>query len=269
MSSPEDIIQDNRKEVNEMTQTAHHLKAGKYELIVFYDGKLVDPDNTFDLNCMYIEGGGRKILVDNGCGTRFQTTAGQLVKNMEAEGIKTGDITDIIFTHGHIDHVCGTVDKNSKPVFPDACYIITKKEWDFLWEPAGSNEADNFLFAPARRDFPPLKDRFNLVDDDYQVFPGLKLIPAPGHTPGNSMVDIRSGGERLLCIGDIIHLTRELAEPGYCAAFDVAPGEALKTRQEILFQTAREGTLVFACHFNFPGLGYIREKKGVLNWEAI
>jgi glyoxylase-like metal-dependent hydrolase (beta-lactamase superfamily II) len=252
-----------------MTQTAYYFKVGKYKLIVFNDGKLIDPDNTFDLNCIYIEGGGKKILVDNGCGEQFQGAAGHLLKNMEAEGLKRGDITDIVFTHGHIDHVCGTVDEKGRPVFSNARYTITKTEWDYLFKPLGSSEEPNFLFAPARRDFPPLKSRFNLVDDKYEILPGIDLVPAPGHTPGNIMVDIRSEGERLLCIGDIIHKARELAEPEMFAAFDVTPEEALKTRLKILAKAAGEGTFVFACHFDFPGLGYIREKKGVLSWEAI
>jgi glyoxylase-like metal-dependent hydrolase (beta-lactamase superfamily II) len=244
---------------------------------VFSDGKLVDPANSFALNCIYIEGGGRKILVDNGCGQPVRAnagstavaTTGKLVENMAAEGFKPADITDVIFTHGHMDHVNGTCDVKGKPVFPNARYTITKKEWDYLYEPSGSDEKHDFLFASARRDFMPLKDRFNIVADDYQVLPGIKLIPANGHTPGNSMVDIRSGGERLLCIGDIIHLTRELAEPRFCADFDEAPEEALKTRTGILAKAAKEGTFVFSYHLDFPGLGYFREKKGVLSWEPL
>jgi glyoxylase-like metal-dependent hydrolase (beta-lactamase superfamily II) len=264
-----------------MTKTAHHLKIGKYKLTVFNDGKLVDPQNTFDLNCLYIEAGGRKILVDDGCGDSFQgppgqpqtdtpgSTPGHLVENMVVEGLKPTDITDIIFTHAHIDHVSGTVDKQGIPVFPNARYTITKKEWDYLYKPLGTDEWHNFLFASACRNFPPLKDRFNLVDDNYQVMPGINFVPANGHTPGNTMVEIWSGNEHLLCIGDVAHLTRELTEPESMASLDVAPGEALKERKRIFSTAAQEGTLVFACHFDFPGLGHIREKKGVLSWEAI
>ena len=252
-----------------MRQTAKHFSVGDIKCAVFSDGKLVDPENTFDLNCLYIEAGGRKILVDNGCGPLVTATAGKLVENMEAEGLETADITDIIFTHGHIDHVSGTCDVKGKPVFPNARYIITKKEWEYIKAPPGKNQTQNVFYESARKYLPPLHGRFDLVDDGFEVLPGIKLVPAHGHTPGNSMVAIKRGGERLLCIGDIIHMTRELTEPRLCASFDVSPAEALKTRTKILSQAAKEGAFIFACHFDFPGLGHIREKKSVLAWEAI
>jgi glyoxylase-like metal-dependent hydrolase (beta-lactamase superfamily II) len=264
-----------------MTQTAHHLKIGKYKLIVFSDGKLVDPDNTFGLNCLYIESGGRKILVDDGCGDSFKgppgqartntsvATAGHLVKNMAAEGLTPADITDIIFTHGHIDHVSGTFDAGGNAVFPNARYTINKKEWDYIL--AGPDDKENltWLFVPARKYLVNFKDRVNLVGDSDTVAPGIKLVPAPGHTPGNMMIEISSAGQKLLCIGDIIHAHREFTEPEFYAVLDYNPAAAVQTRRNTLAIAARDGTLIFACHFDFPGLGYIREKKGVLSWEPV
>ena len=252
-----------------MSETAYHLNIGKFKCVIFSDGCLVDPNETFGLNCIYIEAGGRKMLVDNGCGQTFQGTAGQLVKNFEAEGIKVEDIDTIIFDHGHIDHVCGTFDLRGKPIFPNARYIISRKEWDYIESPPGSNEIQNNFFAPARKYLLPLKDRFEMVDDNHELLPGIRMIPAHGHTPGNAMVDITSGGKRLLCVGDIIHSQKEFTEPEHCAAFDVTPDEAIKTRTRILSKAARDRTFIFATHFTFPGLGYIREKKGILNWEAV
>jgi len=253
--------------------TAYRIKIGDFLCIVFTDGKITGPDdspeNAMDVNCIYIEGEGRRILVDTGCGTQFQAAAGKLVRNLETEGIKTGEITDIIITHTHIDHIGGMVNKEGGLGFPNARYTITRKEWQHLLEPPGSNEWHNTLFAPARRDLVPLKERFNLVGDGYRILPGIKLIPAGGHTPGNIIVDIQSSGERLLCVGDIIHIPLELKEPEKLAFLDIAPDAAQKARKEILSAAAREGTLVFTCHFNFPGLGYMREKKGVLSWEAV
>jgi hypothetical protein len=83
------------------------------------------------------------------------------------------------------------------------------------------------------------------------------------------MVDITSKGKRLLSIGDIIHSQREFTDPACLADFDVTPVEAMKTRAEILSQLAKEGTFVFACHFTFPGLGFIRQAKDIFIWESI
>jgi len=252
-----------------MSDIAHRLTVGGFKCIIFSDGYLQDPVERFGLNCIYIESGVRKMFIDNGCGTTFQGTAGHLLKNLTAEGIKPADIDTFIFDHGHIDHVCGTFDKKGTLVFPNARYMITKKEWAYIEAGPTDNETQNNFFKPARKYLLPLKDRFELVGDDYEVMPGIKYIPAHGHTPGNSMIDISSKGQRLLCIGDVIHSQQELTEPRHCAAFDVTPEEAIKTRAKIISKLVKEGTYVFATHFTFPGLGYFREKQGVLVWEPI
>jgi glyoxylase-like metal-dependent hydrolase (beta-lactamase superfamily II) len=265
-----------------MSENAYRLSIGDLKCIIFNDGYLQDPDVRFGLNCIYIEAGGRKILVDNGCGASFKGppgrpetssadsgTAGHLVKNMAAEGVNPADITDIIFTHAHIDHVCGTCDVNGKTVFPNARYIIHKKEWDYILAGPDGNENLTWLFADARKNLPALKDRFVIVGDNYTVVPGIKLIPAPGHTPGNIMVEITSDGKTLLCIGDIIHAHLEFTEPEHYAALDLNPKQAVQTRKKILTKAVKDQTFLFAVHFAFPGLGRIREKNGVLSWEPI
>lgn len=252
-----------------MSETAYHVNIGDYKCFIFSDGYLEDPDGNFGLNCIYIESGKYKILIDNGCGQSFQGTAGQLVKNMAAEGIKPEDITTIIFDHAHIDHVCGTFDLQGKPVYPNARYIIAKKEWDFIEAGPGNNELHNNLFAHARGFLPALKDRFKFVHDKYQVLPGIKMIYAPGHTPGNSMVEISSKGKKLLCVGDIIHSTDEFTKPEKYIALDISPELAVKTRAELLAKSAKDGAYIFATHLAFPGLGYIKEKQGILGWEPI
>ena len=148
-----------------MPETAYHLTVGDYKCVIVNDGCIVDPAETYGLNCIYIESGKNKMLVDNGGGEMLQHTAGHLAENLKAEGIKRGDITTIIFDHGHVDHVCGTFDEKGNPAFPSARSIISRKEWEYIESPPGSDEMQNNLFAPARRYLTPLKERFQLVDD--------------------------------------------------------------------------------------------------------
>lgn len=256
-----------------MPEPGFRIDIGKYKCIIFSDGTLVNQgaenSEVFGLNCLFIESGDHKILIDTGCGDVFQSTAGHLVKNLEAEGIRCAEIDRIIFTHGHIDHVAGSFNSQGKPVFPNARYVVSEREWQYWLTPPGSNELQNMFFGPARKNLLPIRDRFNLVKDNIEVFPGIKLIPAYGHTTGLIMVDISSEGKKLLCIGDIIHSQREFINPDYLAAFDVTPEQALKTRARILADIAKSGTFVFACHFAFPGLGYIKRDKGVFAWHPV
>jgi len=256
-----------------MTEAAYRIEIGKHKCVIVSDGTLVtqgaEGTEVFGLNCLFIESGGHKILIDTGCGEAFQSTAGRLVKNLEAEGIKCADIDRIIFTHGHIDHVGGTFDAQGKPVFPNARYITSEKEWNYWAAPPGGNELQNMFFGPARQKLLPIRDRFDLAKDNAEVLPGIRLIAAPGHTPGIAMVDVSSNGKRLLCIGDVIHSPREFTDPEHLVSFDITPEQAQKTRARILSDAAKSGTFVFACHFTFPGLGYIKHEKGVFAWRPV
>ncbi len=256
-----------------MTEAGFRYKVGEFECLVVSDGTLVSQgtgnEEVFGLNCLLINSGDQKILIDTGCGDGFQPTAGRLVKNLQSAGIRTTDIDRIIFTHGHIDHACGSFDSRGRPVFPNARYMTSESEWEYWLTPPGSNELQNMFFSAARKNLVPIRNQFELIKNGAEILPGIKFIAAHGHTPGNAMVEISSGGKRLLCIGDVIHSQLEFTHPEYLTAFDVTPKQALKTRAKILSEVAESGTLVFACHFLFPGLGYIVRKKGVFAWQPI
>lgn len=255
-----------------MPEAGFHIDIGEYKCIVFSDGTLVSEDSeneeVFGLNCLLIDSGDHKILIDTGCGEGFQATAGHLVKNLEAEGIKCSDIDRIIFTHGHIDHASGTFDSKGNPVFPNARYIASEKEWE-CWETLETNDLQTMFFENARKHLLPIREQFDLAKNDGEVLPGIKLIMAPGHTPGLVTVKISSDGERLFCIGDIIHSQHEFIDPEYLVIFDVTPEQAIETRTRILADVAKSGVLIFSCHFPFPGLGHIVQKGGVFGWEPI
>ncbi len=256
-----------------MVEVGFHYDIGNFKCIVFRDGTLVNQDSedeeVFNLNCLFIDSGAHKILIDTGCGEGFQATAGHLVKNLEAESIKRSDIDRIIITHGHIDHAGGCFDSGGNPVFPNARFITTEKEWEYWQMPPGSNELHNMFFESARKNLLPIRKQFDLVKDNAEALPGIKLISAPGHTPGNVMVDISSKETRLLCIGDIIHSQLEFTNPEHLILFDVTPEQAVQTRTQILSDIADSGVLVFACHFPFPGLGYITQKEGICTWQPM
>ncbi len=256
-----------------MAEVGFHYTVGDFECTIFSDGTLVtegsENEDVFGLNCILIDTGDHKILVDTGCGDEFQSTAGHLVINLEAAGMRCEDIDRIILTHGHVDHAAGSFDSKGKPVFPDARYITSESEWAYWLTPPGSNELHNMFFSSARKNLLPIRDRFDLLEDNAEVLSGIKLLAAPGHTPGNAMVEISSGNNRLLCIGDIIHSQVEFTNPEYLAIFDVTPEQAIETRTRILYEIAEAGTPIFACHFQFPGLGYITHQEDVFSWQPL
>ena len=256
-----------------MAETSYKFKVGTFECTAISDGNIAvgkpqQARETMDVSCLFIRSGRNKILIDTGCGSGFQATSGKLLENMNKEGITPASIDTIVYTHGHLDHVGGTFNSEGKLLYPNAQQFIAKKEWDSI---ANSNETTpNYrMFAFGKKNLLPIRDKFTLLGDNAEVMPGIKLVPAVGHTLGGVMVQISSGKDMLLCIGDLIHSFTEFANPGFYSFLDSAPEEAVKLRTEGLSKIAKSGAMVFACHFPFPGIGHIVQKGVILDWKPV
>jgi glyoxylase-like metal-dependent hydrolase (beta-lactamase superfamily II) len=248
------------------------FEIGSFECRVINDGIIEIPGGEFlPLACLLVSVGEHKILIDSGRGAGNEPLAGRLVENLQAASVNPGEINKIIITHAHYDHISGIIDSQGRPVFPNARYIIHQKEWDY-WIPRlelKPGPDDSIHESCGRKNVLPLKDRFDPVGDEGDIFPGIKYLPVPGHTPGNTMVEISSGSKKILCIGDVMHALSELTRPEILAKFDLVPEEAIHKRIQIMDQIAAANVQVFGCHFPFPGLGYIKKKDGILIWQPI
>jgi glyoxylase-like metal-dependent hydrolase (beta-lactamase superfamily II) len=265
-----------------VANSAYNFKLGDFECIVVSDGTITVPGpqslnhtqnaaparHAMDVQCLFVNTGVLKILVDTGCGSGFQPTAGKLLQNLKVEGVNRADVDMIIFTHGHGDHLGGSLDLSGRPVFPAARNIVSKKEWD-CWVSGQGITQKLPMFALARKNLLPIADRFEKVEDNTEVLPGVKIMVAPGHSPGNSLLELSSRGEKLLCIGDLAHSPQEFTVPAYYSHFDASPEQAISARKKILSDIAKSGIMVFACHFPFPGLGYVVLSGGTLVWRPL
>jgi len=257
---------------------SYPFKIGKFGCLAVTDGwlKVPPPVNekagtlaeSMDVLSLFIDSGDHKILIDTGCGNKFEgMNTGKLEKNLKEAGVNPQDIDVIIFTHGHLDHAAGTFYKNGKAVFPRARYIVAKNEWQ-CWVDKKERKELQMMFTAARQDLLPIPEQFHLAAEGEEVLPGIVLTTAPGHTPGSAIIKITSGKESLTCLGDLIHSAIEFKRPDYYGFLDIDPQQAIKSRTRVLSGLAETQELVFIGHFPFPGLGYLEKKGGVISWKA-
>ena len=224
---------------------------------------------------LLVDTGEHRVLVDTGAGNlgahaadlfprvdHSTTVTGKLLENLRATGTKPLDIDTVVITHAHPDHVGGTLDEAGNLVFEGARYFVSREEWDFWTSDVAPTKAPPPMANIARRNLEPLRDRLTLIDDGFEVVPGIRAIATPGHTPGHIALSITSDGEQLLHVSDAVLYPLHLEYPEWTPVFDVSPEEAAASKRRIFDLAAEEEALVFAHHFPpFPNLGHILKKK--------
>jgi glyoxylase-like metal-dependent hydrolase (beta-lactamase superfamily II) len=207
---------------------------------------LLGSDGTLSLPVggFLIRTGDRIILVDAGLGPirRDDIHSGELLDSLAALGVTPADVTDVVLTHLHFDHV-GWVAQQGKVTFERATYRCHRDDWThFVTAPDAA--------AGARRKLGPVEDRLDPFAGDTTIAPGIDLRDAPGHTPGSTIVTISSGTDRAVLLGDVVHCPFELTEPDWEAVIDVDPELAKRTRTAIARELEGTDTLTAGAHFD-------------------
>jgi glyoxylase-like metal-dependent hydrolase (beta-lactamase superfamily II) len=223
--------------------------------------------------CLLIRSGKHRILVDTGADGLAPTT-GNLLKNLAAEGVAPAEITEVVLTHGHPDHIGGALNADGQPAFTNARYIMSRTEWDFWNDPsvlhdcAMDTHMKRLLVDCARKNLPPLKAQTELFDGEKEIAPGVRAVPAPGHTPGHVAMLISSCNAQLLHMADAALHPLNLEFPTWRNVFDLDPGQAAETRARLFDRAVTETMTALAYHFPFPGLGSVKRQGSAFRWEG-
>jgi len=177
-------------------------------------------------------------------------------------GLSPDDIDYVMCTHLHADHVgWNTKFENNKwvPTFPNAKYIFSKKEYDFWLRETNINKEKNHgSFQDSV--LPVIENgKYDLVSSDFSIEDFLFFEDAPGHTPGNMVINLFSGGGHAVLCGDTIHHAIQLAYPEVSSRFCEDPIESAKTRIKLLNKLVNTGSLILPAHF--PKIGTIESSK--------
>lgn len=273
---------------------SHRFRVGKFECIVVADGSsdygaehlFVDapedqvrqalaehgfgPDALeVPYTCLAVNVDGSWVLVDTGAGIREGARVGQAKQNLAKAGIDAADIQVVILTHGNTDHIGGLTDKEGKLKFGEARYVMGKREWDFWRNKEALIEMGGASIIPfMEQKLGSIADRVELVTGESEVLPGVRVLPAEGHTPGHMVVVFSSEGEELWSTGDVLIHPIHLEHLDWYTVFDMAPEEAIETKQRIL-NNVSGGALVHAYHFPFPGIGRVSKEGKIWSWQPV
>jgi glyoxylase-like metal-dependent hydrolase (beta-lactamase superfamily II) len=225
--------------------------AGPHECRLISDGELELPaevmvaGHTGDpiavpLGCLLIRSEDMIALVDAGLGAYEHPlggTGGELIAALAAEGVAPDDVGLVLITHAHIDHIGGLC-ADGRPQFRSARHVMSRVDRESRTDHVAAEQLE------------PLEGLLELVDAPFEPVPGVRLIPAPGHTFGHLALEI--GGEALF-LADAIVDPRHIEHPEWTFAIDDDPELNVATRRALLGDAADTGRVVAASHLRTAG----------------
>jgi glyoxylase-like metal-dependent hydrolase (beta-lactamase superfamily II) len=174
------------------------------------------------------------------------------VPALEQAGYSADDVTVVVITHMHGDHIGGLTDANGAPTYANARYVTGQAEFDH-WAGAGNDAFE----AKVR----PLADKMSFIGEGGSVVSGVTGMAATGHTPGHMVYMLESGGKQLLVFGDTAnHYVWSLAYPEWEVRFDADKAKAAETRKKVLGMLSADRVPFIGYHMPFPAVGYVEDR---------
>jgi glyoxylase-like metal-dependent hydrolase (beta-lactamase superfamily II) len=187
---------------------------------------------------------------------------------LHEENIKKEDITNVIITHFHPDHIGGVFSQDEQLNFPNAKFSMHEDEWNYWHSSQSDNQPDQFKYF-IEKNITKLKDlNLQLIKGDFvDLLPGITAVKADGHTPGQIAVAIHSEKEHLLYISDAFLHPLHIERLDWKTNYDLDNEKAKESRIKLIELANKENMLVNAFHFDFPGLGRIGKHNNNWVWQ--
>lgn len=238
--------------------------------------KVCPPDEQnrirMNMNCLFIEGGGERILIDTGIGEKWSEKHRAMygidrVRSLdeslhEIAKVGSSEITIVINTHLHFDHAGGNTlmspEGQAVPAFPNARYFVSRGEYEHAESPNERDRASYFV-----DNWQPLKEsgQLELKDEVYEVVPGLTMETYAGHNRSMQCPRLKSGGKTLFGFADLIPTSAHVSY-AWVMGYDLYPVETVQAKKRLVPQAARDGWTCLFYHDAEHALGTIIEEDG-------
>ncbi len=245
-------------------------KPGELEKLLAFRYEKSPITSSFNSYLLHI--GDRWVLIDSGSSNLFGTSTGKLPDALKNAGVKPEQITDIFITHLHPDHI-GGVTLNGKKVFPNATLHFDEREITLRKEAeAKAPEPFKPMFKQAEDAVKPYADssKVETFKGATDLLPGLRSQPAYGHTPGHTFYVLEDGGQKIVFVGDLIHIpSAQFDDPDVAMKFDFDAAQAIEVRKHLLADAAKNGYEIAGAHLPFPGCGHISKDGDHYRWIPV
>lgn len=237
----------------------------------------LSPDNIpSPFIVMLLQDGDRKILIDAGIGFSEDPIVfsgkeyiwkGQLNHLLEKENVNPSEITDVVITHFHPDHIGGVFSSDNQLVFPNATFHMHQYEWDYWHSSKSDNQPPLFKYFIEKNITPLKNNNINLITKDFQeIGKNIISVNAAGHTEGQIALIIGPKNDQLLYISDAFLHPIHIEKLNWQTNYDSDHEKARNTRLKLLDLADNVGMKINAFHFDFPGIGIAHKENSHWKW---
>ncbi len=223
-------------------------------------------------NCLLVETGGKRVLVESGLGELDEATRtrvgfeGPSVEGALAElGLGPGDIDLVVLSHLHADHAGGIADREGRRRFSEADVVVQAAELDIALR-RNARLAAAYDQPRLRRLVAQLRD--SVVDGERELLPGLSVLPTGGHSGGHQVVLVR-GALGSLCFAGDLAPRPWAANPRWVTTYDDFPLTSVARKAELFRRAAEEGWLLVCSHEPVRPVGRLEREGDRFRFEPL